>query len=104
MDKLRAQIAQLPRVIDPLSVEEFIEVPEEVIDDDDDDISVVVVLQYSANKVGDESEEDEDDFEAPIVGTNEAIQALEALKLYIIQQYEGDVSISKALDKLGRDI
>jgi hypothetical protein len=104
MDELRAQIAQLPRVIDPLSVEEFIEVPEEVIDDNDDDVTAAVVLQYSANKVGDESEEDEDDFEAPIVGTNEAIQALEALKLYIIQQDEGDVSISKALDKLGKDI
>jgi hypothetical protein len=104
MDELRAQIAQLPRVIDPLSVEEFIEVPEEVIDDNDDDVTAAVVLQYSANKLGDESEEDDDDFEAPIVGTNEAIQALEALKLYIIQQDEGDVSISKALDKLGRDI
>jgi hypothetical protein len=91
-------------MIDPLSVEEFIEIPEEVIDDNDDDITAAVVLQYSANKVGDESEEDKDDFEAPIVGTNEAIQALEALKLYIIQQDNSDVSISKALDKLGRDI
>ena len=91
-------------MIDPLSVEEFIEIPEEVIDDNDDDITAAVVLQYSANKVGDESEEDKDDFEAPIVGTNEAIQALEALKLYIIQQDDSDVSISKALDKLGRDI
>jgi hypothetical protein len=99
MDELRAQIAQLPRMIDPLSVEEFIDVPEEVIDDNDDDITVAVVLQYSTNKVGDESEDDENDFEAHIVGTNEAIQALETLKVYIIQQDEGDVSISKALDK-----
>ena len=73
IDELRAQIAQLPGMIDPLSVEEFIEIPEEVIDDNDDDITTAVVLQYSANKVGDESEEDKDDFKAPIVGTNEAI-------------------------------
>jgi hypothetical protein len=42
MDELRAQIAHLPRMIGPLSVEEFIEVPDEVIDDNDDDVTAAI--------------------------------------------------------------
>jgi hypothetical protein len=38
------------------------------------------------------------------VPINEAIQALEALKLFTIQQDNNDTLISQALDRLGRDL
>ena len=63
-----------------------------------------IIEQYSSNKEGEESEPEEGDIEVPRVPINEAIQALEALKLFTIQQDNNDTLISQALDRLGRDL
>jgi hypothetical protein len=104
IDELRSQIALLPGGDDPLSIEEFINPIEEVIDDNDDDTMAFIIEQYSSNKEGEESEPEEGDIEVPRVPINEAIQALEALKLFTIQQDNNDTLISQALDRLGRDL
>ena len=51
-----------------------------------------------------ESEPEEGDIEVSRVPINEAIQALEVLKLFTIQQDNDDTLISQALDRLGRDL
>ena len=104
IDELRSQIARLPGGDDPLSIEEFINPIEEVIDDNDDDTMAFIIEQYSSNKEGEESEPEEGDIEVPRVPINEAIQALEVLKLFTIQQDNDDTLISQALDRLGRDL
>ena len=87
-----------------LSIEEFINPIEEIINDQDDDIMAAIVAQYSTNKEGIESEPEEDDLEAPKVSITKAIQALETLKLYTIQQDDSNDLVSQALDKLARDL
>ena len=102
--ELRCQIARLPGGDDPLSIEEFINPIEEVIDGNDDDTMAFIIEQYSLNKEGEELEPEEGDIEVPRVPINEAIQALEVLKLFTIQQDNDDTLISQALDRLGRDL
>ena len=101
IDDLAAQIASLPGIQDLMPVREFIAVPEEVIADNDDDIMALVVDMYSVDEVGEVSEPEEDDIEALKISRKEALQALEVLKLYTIQQDDIDGSILPSLDKLG---
>jgi hypothetical protein len=101
IDDLAAQISSLPGIQDLMPVREFIAVPEEVIADNDDDIMASVVDMYSVDEVGEVSEPEEDDIEALKISRKEALQALEVLKLYTIQQDDIDGSILPSLDKLG---
>ena len=75
-----------------MPIREFIAVPEEVIADNDDDIIASVVDMYSADEEGQVSEPEENDIEALTVSRKEALQALEVLKLYTIQQDDIDRS------------
>jgi hypothetical protein len=56
---------------------------------------------YSADEEGEVSEPEENDIETLKVSRKEALQALEVLKLYTIQQDDIDSSILPSLDKLG---
>ena len=79
--ELQVQIIALPGIIDPLSIDEFIEPLQEVINDSNKDIFASVVERYSADKEGEEEPIEEGDIEAKKVPIREAIKALETLKL-----------------------
>ena len=104
INELQAQIASLPGVKDLMSIEEFIQPVDEIIDDNDDDIIASVVERYSTDKEGEIEEIKDNDIEEEKVAISEAIRALETLKLYEIQQDDGDSITLQALDRLGRDI
>ena len=89
--ELEAQITILPGVQDLLSIDKFLEPEQEVIKDDDRDIFKSVVERYSADKEGEEPVE-EGDIEVKKVPIKEAIKALEILKLWEIQQENGEIS------------
>ena len=102
--ELQAQIIQLPDIIDLLSIDEFIEPLQEVINDEDEDIFASVVERYSTDKEGEEEPIEEEDIEVEKVPIQEAIQALEVLKLWEIQQENGEVSALQTLDRMSRRI
>jgi hypothetical protein len=101
-DALQAQITELPGIGDPLSLNEFIEPADEVIDDEDTDIFASVVDRYSTEKEGTVEEPDEDDIEIELVPTTEALKAIEIIKLWEIQQENGEQSTLSALDRIER--
>ena len=79
-DILQAQITQLPGIQDPLPLNEFIELVNEVVDDEDIDIFSSVVDRYSIEKEGVE-EPNKDDIEVELVSIIRALQVLEIVKL-----------------------
>jgi hypothetical protein len=87
---------------DPLSLNEFIEPADEVIDDEDGDIFASVVDRYSTEKEGTVEEPDEDDIEIELVPTTEALKAIEIVKLWEIQQENAEQSTLSALDRIER--
>ena len=101
-DALQAQITELPGIEDPLSLNEFIELADEVIDDEDGDIFASVVDRYSTEKEGIVEEPDKDDIEIELVPTTEALKAIEIVKLWEIQQENGEQSTLSALDRIER--
>ena len=101
---LQVQITALPGIIDPLSIDEFIEPLQEVIEDGDEDIFASVVERYSADKEGEEEPIEEGDIEVEKVPIREAIKALETLKLWEMQQENGEISALQTLEQIGRRI
>jgi hypothetical protein len=79
--ELQVQIIALPGIIDALSIDEFLEPLEEDINDNDEDIFMSVVERYSGDKEGEEEPIEEGDIEVEKVPIQEAIKALETLKL-----------------------
>jgi len=100
---LHTDIQAMPGLTNPLTIEEFLEPQEERIEDEEEDIFESVVQMYSVVQAEEESE-DEGDEEVVRVSKNEAIQALETLRLYEIQQENGSQSNLQALDRIGRGI
>jgi hypothetical protein len=98
----QAQITGLPGIEDPLSLNEFIEPADEVIDDEDGDIFASVVDRYRTEKEGTVEEPDEDDIEIDLVPTTEALKAIEIVKLWEIQQENREQSTLSALDRIER--
>ena len=94
----------LPGITDPLSIDEFIEPPQEVVEDDDRDIFASVVERYSTDKEGEEEPIEEGDIEVEKVPIKEAIKALETLKLWEIQQENGEILALQTLERIGRRI
>lgn len=105
-DDLQSQIASIPSITDPLPVPEFLEPPGEEIIDNDEDIERSVIEKYSIDVDDDPEllEEEQDDVVEEPVPLAEALQCFERLKLYELQQEDGEVSILQALDKLGNKI
>lgn len=102
--ELQAQIMALPGITDPLSIDEFIEPPQEVVEDDDRDIFASVVERYSTDKEREEEPIEEGDIEVEKVPIKEAIKALETLKLWEIQQENGEILALQTLERIGRRI
>jgi hypothetical protein len=73
--------------------------------DDDRDKFASVVERYGADKEGAEEEYEEGDIEVENVSTAKALEALETVKLWKLQQ-EGDRSqdTMQALDRIGREM
>jgi hypothetical protein len=101
-DALQAQIAELPGIEDPLPLNEFIEPANEVIDDEDIDIFASVVDRYSIEKEGIVEEPDEDDIEIELVSITEALKALNIVKLWEMQQENGEKATLSVLDRVER--
>jgi hypothetical protein len=73
--------------------------------DDDRDIFASVVERYSAVKEGAKEEYEEGDIEVEMASAAKALEALETVKLWKLQQ-EGDTSqdMMQALDRIGREM
>jgi hypothetical protein len=73
--------------------------------DDDRDIFASVVERYSTDKEGAKEEYEEGDVEVEMVSAAKALEALETVKLWKLQQ-EGDTSqdMMQALDRIGREM
>ena len=97
---LQAQILLIPNLLNPLSIDKFIQPIKENIVDNNEDIIEVLVERYSIEN----TEEEESDIEIEKIEFKDAIKALELLKLYEIQQEDGKRSNLQALDRISRSI
>ena len=90
-DVLQAQITELPMIEDPLSLNEFIDPLWEVIEDNNTDIFTSVVERYSIDDDDEVVEGPENDtFETELVSITEALKALEIVRLWELQQENGE--------------
>jgi hypothetical protein len=101
-EDLQAIIVRLPYIQNPLSVDEFINPPEErIADKEDGDIFEQIVERYGVSEgdivdiVEDGVVQEED------ISVSKAIEALETLKLFEIQQEDGSEALLRALDQAG---
>lgn len=106
--ELQKQIESLPPPAEGeehISMNEFINPGSETIVDDNRDIFASVVERYGANKEGVEEEHEEGDIEVEMVSVAKAVEALETVKLWTLQQ-KGDMSQDtiQALDQIGREM
>lgn len=97
-DDLKAQMAQLPDITELLSVDEYINLPNEEVEDEEEDIFESVVDRYSTDKEDTVDELEDGDSEEK-VSITDAIKALETLKLFEIQQEDGAKSFLQVLDQ-----
>ena len=104
IDELRAQIASLPYIDDYMSVQEFVDPADELIDDKDDNIMASVIDRYSRDKEDEVDEVESSDIEDEEVSTADAIRALELLKMHQLKSKYGSALHLSNLDKLGRDL
>jgi hypothetical protein len=85
-----------------MSLYDFINPDTETIIDDDRDIFASVVERYSADKEGAEEEFEEGDIEVEKASTAKAIEALEYVKLWKLQQEDTCQETLRALDRISR--
>jgi hypothetical protein len=95
--QLHQQILAIPNLSNPLEIDEFIQLPEEEIVDSNENITELIIERYSQDDTEESMHEAE---EVVLVSTTDAIKALELLKLYEIQQEDGDFNNVKMLDKM----
>ena len=98
--ELQDQIIQL-LIENPLSLDEFLNLEDEIIVDDNEDIFASVVNHYAITRLGKE-EESSDEEEIEEVDTAEALRAVETVKMWKLQK--GDSQDLQALDRLAREI
>lgn len=106
--ELQEQIESLPpptKGKERISLNKFINPENETIMDDDRDIFASVVERYGTNKEGVKEEHEEEDIEVEMVSIAKAVEALETVKLWTLQQ-KGDTSQDtvQALDRIGREM
>lgn len=89
-------------LIDTLTVDEFLDIQEERVEDEEEDILDSVVQMYGNSQAKEESD-NEGDIEVIEVSINDAIQALETLRLYEMQQEKGSTLTLQLLDRMGRE-
>ena len=101
-DELQAQIQELPGITNRLSINEFIQPAGEVVDDEDQDIFASVVERYSIENEGTVEEVEEGDIEIEKILTAEALKALETVRLWELQQEDGQASTLQVRDRVAR--
>jgi hypothetical protein len=92
-------MAQLPNISELLSVDEYIQLPNERVEDEEEDIFESIVDRYSADTEDIIEELEEGEIEEEKVLIADAIKALETLKLFEIQQEDGAKLFLQALDQ-----
>jgi hypothetical protein len=83
-------------------VDEYIYLPNEVVDDEEEDVFESIVDRYSVDTEDIFEELEEGDIEEEKVSITDAIKALETLKLFEIQQEDGAKLFIQALDQADR--
>jgi hypothetical protein len=101
---LQAQIMLLPDIQDPLDIDEYINISDEVIEDKDNDIFEAIIERYQTSEDTKTDEEDEGNIELLRVIDSEALKALEVLKSYEIQQENGSKVVLRALDSVEKRV
>ncbi|RKF59284.1 hypothetical protein GcM3_175023, partial [Golovinomyces cichoracearum] len=89
-----------PGIEDRLSVGEFIELGSEVVDDEDQDIFASVIERYSTDRAGIVEEAEERDIETEKVSNDEALKAIDIVRLWELQQEDVQSTIVQALDNI----
>jgi hypothetical protein len=103
LDQLQAQIMSIPSLLDPISASELVQLADEEITDKDVDIMATILEIYST-KPDAELESEESDIEAEQVSIKQATQAIETLKLWELQQEDGNLRNISILGQIERDI
>jgi hypothetical protein len=96
-DELNTDFALLrPLLLDPMSIENFLNPADEVVQDGIETIDNIVLSQFPG-----EIDDDDDEIihETPVVQINDAIHALETLRLYEEQQDQGETQLISSLYK-----
>jgi hypothetical protein len=96
-DELQAQIQELPGITDCLSINEFIQPAGEIAIDEDQDIFASVVERYSIEQEGTVEEVEEGGIEIEKILTAEALKALETVRLWEMQQEDGQATTLQVL-------
>ncbi|KAJ5138426.1 jerky [Penicillium bovifimosum] len=73
------------RMSNPMSLESFLNPLDEIVQDDQDTLDNIVLSQFHS-----EFDDDADIPEAPLISAGEALQAVETVLLYELQQEQGD--------------
>lgn len=103
MDEIRVDFDALrPHITNPMSIENFLNPMDEVVQDDLDTLDDIVLSQFSGHPEFDDDSESMP--EVPLIRIDEAIKALEMLLLYEQQQAEGDKAVISSLLKHERVI
>ncbi|TQS33838.1 hypothetical protein Golomagni_05805 [Golovinomyces magnicellulatus] len=99
-DELQKQINELPGIEDRLSVGEFIELGSEVVDDEDQDIFASVIERYSTDRADIVEEAEEGDIDTEKVSNDEALKAIDIVRLWEHKQEDGQTTIVQVLDNI----
>ena len=87
-----------------MDIDDYINIPDKVIEDKDNDIFEAVVERYWTSEGTETDKEDEGDIKLPRVTDSKALKALEVLKLYEIQQENGSEVVLRALDSVEKRV
>ena len=93
----------IPDILNPILLKEFIQPIDKQIINNKNDILNTVIKSYSQD-LEDKDISDKNKVKAPKVTIFEAIQALERLKLFELQQETGEASNILALERIERAI
>ena len=88
------------RIATGISMATFLDPPEEAFTNTDDDLVELIAQQFSTSEAEDDESEDSDDEEPyPTISQTEAQQSLNTLRLYLLQQPDGDPKLVSFLDQ-----
>jgi hypothetical protein len=105
MNELNAGLKMLrPLLLDPMSIENFLNPMDEVVQDGIETIDDIVLAQFTREDDNDDDADAETIPETPLVPINDAIHALETLLLYEEQQDRGETHLITSLYKHQRSI
>ncbi|KAJ5751479.1 mariner-Tc1 transposon family protein [Penicillium nucicola] len=105
INELNAGLQMLRPVLDPMSIENFLNPMDEVVQDGIETIDDIVLAQFARDDDDTDADADAETIpETPLVPINDAIRALETLRLYEEQQERGETQLITSLYKHQRII